>query len=550
MSKTGALCKTGKIKSLMPSTPVNVPALSKALTNHPVRSFVNYLITGLVQGFFAGLCWLPTSTHVCKNLQSALKEPEVVADLLQKEVRKGFMIGPFSKSPFSPFRVSPIGIATRKYSGKKRLIIDLSAPHNGPVPSINSLIPLAPFSLFYATVDNAIQMIKSAGQGAWLGKADITDAFKVMPLHPSQWHLFGVKWRSKFYFAVKLTFGCRSSPRIFDTLSEALCWILYNTHKLPFVLHLLDDFLVVDFPASPAARCISTMKELFLSLGVPLSEEKTAGPSTRLEFLGIILDSVRMQASLPEEKLCRIRDIFKTFTSASSVSKRDLLSLLGHLNFAMRIVPQGRAFVSRLLDLSKSVKNLQDRIMLDQGCLSDIHFWSLFLDQWNGISFFFNEKSETSASMEFFTDAAPSVGFGGFFKGEWFAGAWPEEILNLPLDCKSTALFELYPIVVASLLWGGNWSRKQIIVLCDNEATVNLINKGRSSKPAINRLLRRLTWTCVTGNFIMRAVSIPGHINRIADALSRFKFQKFRILCPTAKPCSLPCPSFSQTVLD
>ena len=54
-------------------------------------------------------------------------------------------------------------------------------------------IPLATFSLCYATVDNAINFIKKAGRGAWLAKADITDVFKVMPLHPSQWHLFGVK---------------------------------------------------------------------------------------------------------------------------------------------------------------------------------------------------------------------------------------------------------------------------------------------------------------------------------------------------------------------
>ena len=149
-----------------PSTPVNVPALSKALSNHPNKCFVNYLITGLVQGFLAGLCWLPKVTHICKNLQSAFKEPEVVDELLAKEVKKGFMIGPLSKSLFSIFRVSPIGVATRKYSNKKRLIIDLSAPHDSSIPSINSLIPREPFSLYYASVDNAVQMIKSAGVGA------------------------------------------------------------------------------------------------------------------------------------------------------------------------------------------------------------------------------------------------------------------------------------------------------------------------------------------------------------------------------------------------
>lgn len=532
-----------------PSTPVNVPALSKALSNHPNKCFVNYLITGLVQGFLAGLCWLPKVTHICKNLQSAFKEPEVVDELLAKEVKKGFMIGPLSKSLFSIFRVSPIGVATRKYSNKKRLIIDLSAPHDSSIPSINSLIPREPFSLYYASVDNAVQMIKSAGVGAWLGKADITDAFKVMPLHPSQWHLFGVKWRSKLYFSVKLTFGCRSSPRIFDTLSEALCWILYNTCKLPFVLHLLDDFLVVDFPSSPPARSISAVRSLFHELGVPLSEEKTEGPSTCLEFLGITLDSVLMQASLPQDKLSRIRAAIKSWSAATTVSKRDLLSLLGHLNFAMRIIPHGRSFVSRLLVLANSVKNLRDTVVLDEGCRSDLRFWALLCDEWNGISFFYNDFVESSDSLQFFTDAAPSVGFGGFYNNEWFADVWPTEIQSLR-NSKSTALYELYPIVVACLLWGSRWTRKQIVVFCDNAATVEIINKGRSKIPTINSLMRRLTWTCILNNFILRATFIPGHENCVADALSRFKFQEFKTMCPQAKPASTPCPPFTQMTLD
>ncbi|XP_034451457.1 LOW QUALITY PROTEIN: uncharacterized protein LOC117767731 [Hippoglossus hippoglossus] len=337
---------------------------------------------------------------------------------------------------------------------EKRLIIDLSAPHNSTIPSINSLIPKEPFSLFYASIDNAIQMIKLAGVGAWLGKADITDAFKVLPLHPSQWHLFCIKWNSKFYYSVKLTFGCRSSPSIFNTLSEALCWILYNSYKLPFVLHLLDNFLVIDFPSSPPARNISAIRNLFSELGVPLSEEKTIGPSTHLDFLGITLDSLLMQASLPQEKISRIRAAIKFRSTNAIITKRDLLSLLGHPNFAMRIIPHGRSFISRLIELAYSVQNLNDLVVLDEGCQADLRFWSLLCEEWNGISFFYNDFVESSDSIQFFTDAAPSVGFGGFYNNEWFADVWPTEIHCLNDESKSTALYELYLIVVACTPWG------------------------------------------------------------------------------------------------
>ena len=232
-----------------PSTPLKLCALAYELSSHPDSVFVDHLLTGLSQGFRVGVLTAPTVSFVAKNLLSAASDPDTVSRLLASEVAKGYVIGPFSSPPFSLFRVNEIGVATRKYSGKKRLIFDLSAPHNGPVPSINSLIPLAPFSLHYATVDNAINLIKLAGVGSWLSKADITDAFKIVPVHPSQWPLFGVKWDSNFYFGVRLTFGCKSSPCIFNHVSEALCWILLNRVRVPSVLHLLDDFLLIDPPS-------------------------------------------------------------------------------------------------------------------------------------------------------------------------------------------------------------------------------------------------------------------------------------------------------------
>ena len=132
------------------------------------------------------------------------------------------------------------------------------------------------------------------------------------------------------------------------------------------------------------------------------------------------------------------------------------------------------------------------------------------------------------------------------FSNEWFSEAWPAEIERLEGNCKSTALFELYPIVIACLLWGKHWCRKRVIVFCYNEATVNIINKGRSSVATINKLMRRLTWTCVTGNFVLRAAFIPGYLNDVADALSHFKFQEFRALCPEARPDGLVCPAFGR----
>lgn len=122
----------------------------------------------------------------------------------------------------------------------------------------------------------------------------------MFPPHPSQWHLFGAKWREKLYFVVQLTFGCRSIPKMFDTLSEALCWFLVNNCKLSFVLHLPNDFLLIYYPDH------RIMQSILTTIGVPLAEEKTSGPLQSIEFSGIILDSDLMRASLPLEKLNQV----------------------------------------------------------------------------------------------------------------------------------------------------------------------------------------------------------------------------------------------------
>ncbi|KAI2647038.1 Pro-Pol polyprotein [Labeo rohita] len=430
----------------LPPTARSAPALIAADAQD---NAADYVLSGLSHGFH-----LPSQSLICPNLQSTLAEPETVDLLIKKEIDANFMIGPFFVPPFCIFRVSPIGIATRKFSGKKRLIIDLSSPHYSPFPSINSLIPLKEFSLHYHDVDQAITLIKDAGRGAWLAKLDITSAFKVMPIHPDFWHLFGICWQNKFCFAVCLTFGCRSSPKIFDTFSEAICWILSNNYNIPYLVHLLDNFLIISPPDSvPAAHLLTTQKH-FSELGIPLAQDKTEGPSTSIEYLGISLDSQKFLASLPKEKIDRMVLVASTLLTNSSCSTRELLSIPDHLNFTMRIIPQGRPFISHLLSLVSSAHALEDHISLTDS---------------NLIS--------SSIDIQLYTDAAPSVGFGGFFRGRWFASTWPPQLADLPQQLSSSALFELYPLVAAASLWGKEWSATSIVVHCDNKATVHCINK-------------------------------------------------------------------------
>ena len=100
-------------------SPIDVDRLGFELQKHPDRHFVEDLLSGLRFGFDTMVSTLELPIIECKNLLSAVRDPEIVDSLIEQEVQKGYIKGPFDAPPFSVYRVSPIGIAECKYSGKK-----------------------------------------------------------------------------------------------------------------------------------------------------------------------------------------------------------------------------------------------------------------------------------------------------------------------------------------------------------------------------------------------------------------------------------------------
>jgi hypothetical protein len=81
-----------------------------------------------------------------------------------------------------------------------------------------------------------------------------------------------------------------------DNLSRAVCYIAEYNYNIKNILHLLDDFLTVDPPNAIAERTMAIMTMIFKKLNIPIAAHKTVGPVTCLEYLGIVLDTVKFAA--------------------------------------------------------------------------------------------------------------------------------------------------------------------------------------------------------------------------------------------------------------
>ena len=111
-------------------------------------------------------------------------------------------------------------------------------------------------------------------------KMDVADAFKQLAIKPSQWPFFCVRWRQLYYVYVILIFGCQSSPKLFDTIAQAICWVASNNYGIVPIFHLLDVFLTIDKPdLCTGQRTMTLLSMLFSRLKVPLAKHKCKGPA-------------------------------------------------------------------------------------------------------------------------------------------------------------------------------------------------------------------------------------------------------------------------------
>ena len=141
-----------------------------------------------------------------------------------------------------------------------------------------------------------------------MAKVDIRRAYRNIPVHPDDWVLMGMKWEGDLFINTALTFGLRSAPKKFNAVADAVEWIV-KQQGVDYVLHYLDDFLVIGQPGSKECpRALATLLGVFDQLGLPVAPEKLEGPTPCITFLGFQLDSATMEVRLPPGKLSEVPD--------------------------------------------------------------------------------------------------------------------------------------------------------------------------------------------------------------------------------------------------
>ena len=275
-------------------------------------------------------------------------------------------------------------------------------------------------------------------------------------------------------------------------------------------------------------------------LGVPLAPNKLEGPSTSLLFLGIILDTERMEIMLPKDKLTRIQQPLTTWLLRKKARKRQILSLVGTLQHATKVVRPGRAFVSRMYSTAAKLHEMHFIARLNTSFRSDLLWWHTFLQSWNGLGIL---RHPTVSYLDFCaqTDASGAWGCAAVLDLQWLQWQWPPEWYKIGIMAK-----ELVPIIFTCIVWGPYLSKHHINFHCDNANLVIAINKGSSKDKFVMHLLRCLSIFVVHLDIYITATHLPGVINVTADHLSRGRLDQAFQVTPTLsyQPTVIPHTAF------
>ena len=363
------------------------------------------------------------------------------------------------------------------------------------------------FALVLPTVNHITDQLKVLGRGAHLYKIDISRAFRHIKVDPLDYDLLGLHWRH-VYVDTCVLFGSRHGSQIFQRVSDAVRHIMRrHGHK---VINYVDDYVGFGVPTDARAS-YDLLYDLLQKLGLTVSQKKLVPPATLVTCLGVVINTITGTIAIPTDKLCQICDTVKHWKHRKRCSRRQLQSLLVHLLYIHKCVKPARYFLNRMLNTLRASHG-HTTITLDPEFHRDLRWFERFLPLYNGVSLYDHKKCDHQVHLD-----ACLQGLGGVWQNFVYH-------LQIPYGYKglNIAHLEMVNILVALKVFSHQWAGKRVLVHCDNQAVVCVLQSGKARDPFLGACARNVWLWAATFDIEVTYVHVMGKYNRAADLLSRW----------------------------
>ena len=358
-----------------------------------------------------------------------------------------------------------------------------------------------------------IPTLKSLLQkGDWLVKIDLKDAYFSVPISKEHRKFLCFQFRDRFYQFNCLPFGLASAPWVFTKTLKPIA-ALGRELGIRLIVYI-DDILLMAKTKEKARDQASGLIYLLQCLGFTVNMKKTVlDPSQYLEFLGFMVDTTKMELSLPAQKMKKIRAESRQILEAELVTAR---TLSGKMNATNQVIPPAPLFYRSLqMDLTmaqrRADQDYETHLNLSPDSREELIWWDTQMIKWNGRTVLATEPDLTIESD------ASSQGWGLSCQGTSTGGPWSPLEKKWHINC-----LELLAATLALRTFVKNKKGLSVLLKIDNTTAVAYINNqgGTISKDLI--ILTRDPWMwCLERNIHIQAQYLPGVVNQVADMESR-----------------------------
>ena len=403
--------------------------------------------------------------------------------------------------PSSPGFYGRIFVVPKRQGGW-RPVLDLS--------SLNRFLTNSSFRL-----ESPTSVRDSIHPNDWATSIDLTDAYYHIHIHKADRKFLRFVWRGQVFQYICLPFGLAPAPWLFTKLTREL--FAHVRSAAIRLLAFLDDWLILASSQSLCRSHTTFMLNLCTDLGFLLNQKKSdLEPKQQFQYLGMYFDTVTWKVSPSPDRISRLQTSLAKLESLDQAPARQIAALLGSMESLAPLLPLGR--------LHKRLCQRTFRSLWSQSEQSWDHLvplglqFSLAVRQWKNQTWLSSGVPITNPppDLQLYTDAS-CKGWGAHMGSLSTSGSWEPSFISahinlLELEAACRALKAFLPAV----------KRKHVLLNSDNTTVCCYINKqGGARSSTLSRRTESLLLWCQDHNILLSAKYVPGHLNVLADALSR-----------------------------
>ena len=399
-----------------------------------------------------------------------------------------------------------------KSSGELRMILNLK--------SLNEAVVYKYFML--QSLEAAMAIVNP---GDFFVKVDLKSAYDSVLVAKNFRKYLGFNVNGQIYQYRGWPNGLACCPRLFTLLMKPVSSFL-GKNGIRNVIYL-DDILIMNSQASDIIVDLSTVIQLLSGLGFLINLHKSiTEPTQSIEFLGIIINSVSMETSLPEKKLKNIQSLADSMVKNPVIKIQELASVVGKINAArmgILAAPLHYRGLQMLLIEAVNAQGWTGAVTLNQKALQDLAWWIKLDPRENKRKWILANISKVISSD------ASNAGWGAAYKGKIAQGPWTREQSQLHINTKEMIAADM---AVQSFL---KEDQNMVVQLeTDNMTTLVYIHKmGGTKNKDLNAIAIKIWEWCLARGIILIVKHIPGIYNKEADLASReFRDNSDWKLCP------------------